>query len=339
MQKKRLLYIGNKLANANATITTLDSLSDKLRLEGYEIITASSKKNKFLRLCSMLFSVIKNRNYTELVLIDTYSTQNFWYAICVAWLCRRFRLPYIPILHGGNLPNRLISNKKTCEIYFKKAKMNVAPSYYLKEAFENAGHDNLVLIPNSIDIEKYPFSERTIETPKLLWVRSFSKIYNPKLAISIFAIVKEKYPEAELCMVGPEKDGSLLECKKLAENLQLKVKFTGLIPKNEWIKLSENYNIFINTTNFDNMPVSVIEAMALGLPVISTDVGGIPSLIKNREEGLLVAPNNALAFVEAIAYVLGNDMLIQSITKKARMKVEPYSWNEVKNMWILLLER
>lgn len=339
MRKKRLLYIGNKLAGSNATVTTIDSLSDKLCSEGFKVTTSSSVKNRILRLLDMLFSVFKNRNIVDLVLIDTYSTQNFWYAISVAWLCRIFKLPYIPILHGGNLPDRLKSNKKSCDTYFKNAMANVAPSYYLKEIFEKAGYNNLILIPNSLEIEKYPFFERNIETPKLLWVRSFSEIYNPKLAISIFGKLKEKYPDAGLCMVGPEKDGSLAECKVLAENLQLDVKFTGLLPKKDWVQLSKNYNIFINTTNFDNMPVSVIEAMALGLPVISTNVGGIPKLIANGEEGILVAPKNAKQFVDAVEKLMGDRPTVDYLTKNARQKAKTFDWKSVKKSWISLLNR
>ena len=339
MQKKRLLYIGNKLAAKNNTISTIDTLSQKLRLEGFEVITKSSKINKLLRLLDMLFAVHKNRKYIDLVLIDTYSTQNFWYAISVAWLCRFYKLEYIPILHGGNLPTRLKSNQNTCKKYFGNAFTNVAPSNYLKNAFEQVGYDNIELIPNSIEIENYPFLKRTIKAPKLLWVRSFSEIYNPKLAISIFGKLKKKYPDAELCMVGPEKDGSLAECKMYAENLQVDVRFTGLLSKKDWIQLSKNYNIFINTTNFDNMPVSIIEAMALGLPVISTNVGGISKLIVDNQNGFLVKPNNESEFIDAIERILSLDSTIDSLTQNARNKAETFDWKSVKKLWLLLLER
>jgi len=79
-------------------------------------------------------------------------------------------------------------------------------------------------------------------------------------------------------MVGPDKDSSLGEAKDLAKQLGVaeSVTFTGVLPKAQWHQLSEKFDIFINTTNIDNMPVSIIEAMALGLPIVSTNAGGLP---------------------------------------------------------------
>ena len=134
----------------------------------------------------------------------------------------------------------------------------------------------------------------------MLWVRSFSEIYNPLLALQIVELLKNEGLDVELCMVGPEKDGSLQRCKSVAQELNLPVTFTGMLSKEEWIDLSKDYDIFINTTNFDNMPVSVMEAMALGLPVVSTNVGGLPYLIEDGVDGMLFPPNNAELFVGAI---------------------------------------
>ena len=79
-----------------------------------------------------------------------------------------------------------------------------------------------------------------------------------------------------------QKDGSMEACKEYAAEEKLPVKFTGKLEKNEWIKISADAGIFINTSNIDNTPVSLMEAMALGLPVVSTNVGGIPYLIEDR---------------------------------------------------------
>ncbi len=337
-QKKSLLYIGNKLSNKGNTITSIETLGNFLKQEGYSIITSSSKKIKVLRLVDMLKTTFTNRNRISLVLIDTYSTQNFYYAVAVATLCRVFKIPYIPIIRGGNLPSRLVKSKKLSQKLFNGAKTNVAPSHYILEEFKKRGFKNLTYIPNTLEMEDYPFLERKKVTPKLLWVRSFSEIYNPLLALEIVEILKKKGTDVSLCMVGPDKDGSLQRCKKVAEELELPVTFTGLLSKKEWIKLSEDFHIFINTTNFDNMPVSVMEAMALGLPVISTNVGGLPFLIENGIDGALVSPNNAEAFVNTIANFCNNPAETSSISRKARLKMEQYDWKEIKHKWIKLLD-
>ncbi|ALJ04576.1 glycosyl transferase family 1 [Pseudalgibacter alginicilyticus] len=330
---KNLLYIGNNLSKVGKTETTVKTLSNFLKLEGFEVLVFSNKKNKIFRLLDMLLAVLKYSKKVDCVLIDTYSTSNFYYAFWCSQLCRVLNLKYLPILHGGNLPNRLKNNPKLSKAIFNNAYKNIAPSVYMKTEFEKYGFSNLICIPNTIELKNYPFKKRTFEKINLLWVRSFSEIYNPNLAIDILSELKAQGVDATLCMVGPANDDSLLKAKAYAKKIKVEVTFTGKLTKQEWISLSAAYNIFINTTNFDNMPVSVIEAMALGLPVLSTNVGGMPFLINNNEDGILVNPNQAKEFVDAIRRVQLNSGSSNSMALKARTKVEQFDWSKVKNQW------
>ena len=331
---KNLLYIGNKLSGKGLNATTIETLGAALQNEGFVIKYASSKKIPILRLFDMCFSVLRYRNVVSLVLIDTYSTTAFWYAFLVSQICRIVRIPYIPILHGGNLPARLRKNPFLTALVFKNSYKNVAPSKYLLSIFESNGYSNVVHIPNSIAIENYSFTPRIIESPKILWVRAFARIYNPKMAIDVFQKVKRVYPNAELCMVGPDKDGSLNATKVYAKSLNVEVTFTGGLQKEEWISLSECCNVFVNTTHFDNMPVSVMEAMALGLPVVSTNVGGIPFLLEHKTDGLLVDDNDAEAMFEAVLELVQEEGLTKKITSNARKKIEDMDWKVVRNQWV-----
>ena len=337
-RKKRLLYLGNKLSKHGVTPTAIEFLAPKLQQEGYCVISVSDQKNKVFRMLVMLLSVIRYRSEVDYLLIDTYSTTNFWYAYLSAKIARYLKLEYICILHGGDLPKRLINSRRKSEELFKNAKTNIAPSPYLLAAFENEHYKNLAYIANPIDLTNYKFQIPVLKTPKLLWVRSFAEIYNPTLAIEVFEKIKQKFPQAELCMVGPEKDGSLAKCKALAETKSVPVKFTGKLAKEEWVTLAEEYNIFINTTNFDNTPVSVIEAMALGLPVISTNVGGLPYLIDAEKDGVLVPKNNSDTFVNAIDRLIAQPEFAQQLSVAARKKVEQFDWEVVKQKWDAVLQ-
>ena len=338
MKKRTLVYIGNKGAARGGTATNIDTLSALLEQEGYVVYTASAQKNKILRLLQMIRITLLYAKRADAVLIDTYSTQNFYYAVVIARICRLLKVPYIPILHGGNLPERLKRSPKLCKKLFEGAKINVAPSHYLMEAFKTEGYTNLTHIPNTIEIANYPFLVREKPTLKLLWVRSFSDIYNPQLALDVVETLLEQDITVSLCMVGPEKDGSLKRCKQRVSEKKLPVIFTGKLDKVEWISLSKEYAVFINTTNFDNTPVSVIEAMALGLPVVSTNVGGIPFLIEDRVDGVLVAPNNPNAFAAALQALVANPEQSQQLAIRARQKVEQFDWQNVKQQWIALLK-
>ena len=329
-----ILYIGNNIKSKRATVTTTSILSNLLKQEGYHVKIVSSIKIQLFRLLSMLWAIIRCQNKISYVLIDTYSTRNFYYALFSSQLCRLLKLKYLPILHGGNLPNRLDNSSKLSRLIFSNSYQNITPSNYLKAEFNKRGYAT-TFIPNALEIKDYKFLKRKIESPKLLYVRAFDKIYNPKMAIKVLNVLLETYPEALLCMIGPEKDNSLKSCKALVKALQLEnhVEFTGMLSKPQWHKKAENYNIFINTTNIDNAPVSVMEAMALGLPIVSTNAGGIPFLIDDRVDGLLVEKNSVDAMVNAIIKITNNQEATRALVSNARMKVERFDWDVVKQLW------
>lgn len=335
---KRLLYIGNKLSKHGNNATSIDTLGIFLENESYKVYYASSKKSKVLRIIDMIFKTLLYSKRVDFVLIDVYSTQNFWYAVIITQLCRFLKVKYIAKLHGGNLPQRLKCNPYLCKLIFKNSYKNVAPSNYLKSEFSKDFNDNLIYIPNTIEIKNYDFYNRETSIPKLLWVRSFSKIYNPKMAIKVLAELKKNFPDVELCMVGPDKEELLNECKLFAKSLDVKVEFTGKLSKPDWIELSKKYNVFINTTHFDNTPISVIEAMALGLPVVSTNVGGIPFLLKDKLNSMLVNDNDANAMVYAVETILLNNAQRLEIIGNARKLVETFDWNEVRKEWFKVLK-
>lgn len=202
MPKKTLLYLGNMLSKSGSNVTSIETLGLFLTKESYSVIRSSSKKNQALRLFDMLSAILKYRHKVDVVLIDTYSTLGFWFAYSSARLCQVLNIPYIPILRGGDLPERLKKNPDLCQALFKNAKINIAPSAYLMHYFKKAGYSNLTYIPNTIEISKYKFQERVHLSPKLLWVRAFVDIYNPILALKVLEELQKTHPDAELSMVG-----------------------------------------------------------------------------------------------------------------------------------------
>lgn len=333
-----ILYVGNALSKHGKTPTNIETLGPQLESLGYRLIYASDKRNIILRLLHMVFVLVKNCRKVDKVLIDLYSTQSFWYAFTLGEFCRAFSIPYYPILHGGDLPNRLLKNPKFCSRLLRGSASIIAPSAYLKGNFEEAGF-LVEHIPNNIHISSYLYLLRLSLRPRLLYVRSFDEVYNPQMAIDVLSRLKTKYPEAQLCMVGPDKDGSMQKCVDRVAELGLaeSVLFTGKLEKTEWHQLSRDYDIFINTTNFDNTPVSVIEAMALGLPVVSTKVGGIPYLLVDGVDCMLVERGDVSQMVLAIERLLNDKQLTVEIASSARKKAEGLDWNVVKEKWTRLL--
>jgi glycosyltransferase involved in cell wall biosynthesis len=335
---KKILYIGNQLSKHGYTVSTIETLAPLLSHEGYDVITSSSQKNIFLRFLSMIKVTILNASKVDYVLIDTYSTLNFWYAFVVSQLCRFLKVKYIPILHGGKLAEKIDKLPFLTGLVFKNAYINSVPSQFLFLKLQSKSLNNCVFIPNQIEIDKYPFQLRNQVNPQLLWVRSLTSIYNPKMAIDVLENLKRSYPKAELCMIGPEKGMTIEELSNYAKLKKVNVTFTGKLSKPEWTKRSEKFDVFINTTHFDNTPVSVIEAMALGLPIVSTNVGGIPFLLKNNETALLVQDSAVDEMTQAIIKLIENSELANQLSQNGRKLAEQFDWNSVKNQWKEILK-
>jgi glycosyltransferase involved in cell wall biosynthesis len=336
--KPKLLYIGNKLSKHGFNETTVETLGKSLEDEGFSVVYTSDKKHQLHRLFDMIAATLMYAKKVDYIIIDTYSTSSFWYAFFCSQIARISKTKYIPILHGGNLPNRLKKNPFLSKMIFENAYHNLAPSKYLLNAFLENGFVSTIYIPNVLEISNYKFKERSSFEPKILWVRAFAAIYNPKMAIDVFNLIKSNYSNATLCMVGPDKDGSLEITKKYAENLGLNVIFTGGLPQKKWLELSNGYDVFINTTHIDNTPISVMEAMAMGLPIVSTNVGGIPYLLENEKDSLLVNDNDVQVMANSIIRTLENQSETFIRVQNARKKVESFDWNSVKKLWNNLLK-
>lgn len=318
-----------------------------LETEGLRLRLVSRRRNRFVRLANMVVATLLCGRREAPVVIDVYSTLNFYYACVVGILCQGRRIPYICVLHGGGLPGRLTQSARVSRRLFGGALRLVAPSGYLQDAFERAGYA-VRQIPNFIRIGRYPYLHRdggaskgAGRGPRLLWVRAFSQIYNPVMAIEVLHRVRAAYPDAVLCMIGPDKgDGSRAACEARARELGLSeaLRLTGGLPKDEWIALSADYDLFINTTHFDNTPVSVVEAMALGFPIVSTDVGGLPWLIEQGRSGFLIADGDAAAMSEALLRIWETPDLARSLSREARARAERYDWENVKQLWLDALE-
>ena len=98
----------------------------------------------------------------------------------------------------------------------------------------------------------------------------------------------------------------------------------------EWLNKAD---IFLNTTNVDNTPVSVIEAMACGLCIVSTNVGGIPYLLEDGVDALLVPPEDTQAMANAVKRILSDRQLAAALSANARKKAGAFSWEKVLPMW------
>ena len=241
-----LLYLGNQLSRHGLNPTSVETLGERLSKD-FHLVRGSDKKNPFIRLLHMWSLVLENRN-ARYLLIDTYSSQAFWYAVTTAWLAQLVGLPYVPILHGGDLPKRIVQSPGILRHFLKNAAHVVCPSGYLQTEMAGFFRRDYTLIPNFIDLKYYPLHSKSAKQGvRLLWVRSFHQIYNPSLSIDVLNILLQKGLDARLAMVGPDKDGSLELTREYARKKGVlhKVQFPGGLGKMEWISFSRLSSRFL----------------------------------------------------------------------------------------------
>lgn len=331
----KICIVGNMLGRNPGWVTTQGQvLADKLPGEGFDVISVSSKTNRFTRLAEIIYTLVARRRSIDVVVLEVYSGLYFVIAEAASLLCRVFRLPLIMVLHGGELPGFYRRHPRRTAWVLNRADRLVAPSSFLAHEFEKAGFPVRV-IPNIIDLQDSTFRERGSIAPNLLWMRSFHPIYDPEMAIKVFAEVKKRHAAAVLTMAG--KDKGLEEMvRKLAAELGVAnaVRFPGFLNAAKKSAEFDSADIFLNTNRIDNMPVSVVEACSFGVPVVATRVGGIPYLLRDRMDALLVDSGDVKQMADAICELLDSPGLVRELSRNGRLLAKRSDWHNVKHDWI-----
>ena len=196
---------------------------------GWKVKRSSSSVVRIFRLLDTIKTVFLNRNEIKVGIIDTYSGLGFFLAEITGYCLKLFHIPYIAVLHGGNLPQFSEKHPYRIRNYFQNAAKVVSPSRYLIEKMACHGIE-VHLIPNPLEINNYIYRQRILPRPYLVWMRAFHEIYNPSLAVRVLHKLVLKGIDAKLAMIGPDKkDGSFRFTKKLAEELKVsdRIEFVG----------------------------------------------------------------------------------------------------------------
>jgi glycosyltransferase involved in cell wall biosynthesis len=236
--------------------------------------------------------------------------------------------------HSGEAEDHL-RNWRSAVPLARLADRIVVPPGYLSEVFARFGLPAQA-IHNFVDADAIPHRERTTLRPVFLSNRNFESHYNVSCCIRAFARVQEKIPSASLTVAGYGSERAMLE--ELTQTLRLRnVRFTGRVPPSEMATLLNEADILLNSPDIDNMPLSLIEAQAAGLPVVSTSAGGIPYLVKDGETGLLVNPGDDEALARAALRLLEEPGLARRVSGAARATyLERYTWASVRDDWVRL---
>jgi glycosyltransferase involved in cell wall biosynthesis len=310
-----------------------ETLAREFDKAGYSVRVVSTSPNRYLRPLDILHKLHLWRHQIDIVLVDVYSGWSFVVTDLATRFACRLKRPLVLALHGGALPQHFLRFPQWAKRVLSRADQIVVPSPYLGRALETL-QLSARIIPNLINLTEYPFRHREKVRPNLLWMRTFHPVRNPELALRSIARLKRKYPEITLCMAGQDQ-GSLSQIRRMAIELGIddSVRFPGFINREQKIEEASKADIFVNTNRVDNMPVSVLEACAFGLPVISTDVGGIRELLKHEDNALLIADDDDEAMADAIERLLEDPNLSSLLSSNGRKLAESVSWETIRLDW------
>jgi glycosyltransferase involved in cell wall biosynthesis len=334
-----VLIVGNFQSTWDRNPGVCEELAARLVSSGWSVVTTSARLGRLARLLDMVRTTWGQRYRYDVAHVDVFSGPAFFWAEAVCWTLRLARKPYILTLRGGDLPTFARCWPKRVRYLLNSAAEVTTPSPYLVEHM-HPFYANLRLLANPLDLSAYGFRQRDRPRPRLVWLRAFHATYNPLLAVQVMGLLALDFPDIHLTMIGPDKgDGSLRRLQQECAELGVSdsIALLGRIPK---VKVPECINkgdIFLNTTNVDNTPISVLEAMACGLCVISTNVGGIPYLLEHEYDAILVPPNDPDAMAAAVRRVLTEPGLAKRLSINARQKAEQFDWSAFLPQWTALV--
>ena len=338
----RICLVGPMLGvNPGWVQTQGETLAGLLAGQGHRIRTTSHKPARLPRLLDTLASIFRWRNEVDLVIHQVFSGMAFGVTDAASVLCEILNLRQLFVLHGGALPQFASRHPRWAGRVLQRADAIVTPSAYLARVFGPLAKtpEDIRVIPNILAIEEYPFRLRSSLRPRLLWMRTFHDVYHPKLAIRVLAELRESHPGAMLTMAGQEK-GLGARMDRLTGELGLgdHVHFPGYLGLEEKRREFDRHDIFLNTSRIDNMPVSVLEAGAFGLPVVATRVGGIPDLLEHERTGLLVPDGDVGAMAAAVRRLLVDPALARRLSAAGRALAEQSGWEMIMPQWEALIE-
>jgi glycosyltransferase involved in cell wall biosynthesis len=214
---------------------------------------------------------------------------------------------------------------------------NVVPSRFLVDVFARFGL-GATAIPNIVDLDRFAFRQRVPLRPRIVSTRNFQALYNVPCTIRAFRIVQDRWPDAQLTLVGGGPGEGAL--RALVDQLRLRhVTFAGPIHPDEVADYYRANDVYVQSPNIDNMPTSVIEAFASGLPVVSTEAGGVPAILTHGVHGLLAPLDDHHQIATHVLRLLDDSGLAKRMAFAAYAACQQCTWSVVRQQWLQVYRR
>lgn len=336
-QGKKVLIVGlfrSKKTMGKIPCSAPEQLANLFRKNGIFVVTTSKYPGRFLRFFDTVFTITVNYREYDVAIVPWFNGKGSYYWQEIASRLLKFLgKKVVLVIRGGGIPDLLDKQSKKYVKTLHRADHVICPSDFIASRLLNQQIQSAV-IANSLDLNKYPFIRKAEFGLNLLWMRTLEPLYNPAMALEVAKILKEKGYEFKIHIAG-QNNGLLQELETLRSDydVEQEVIFCGFINQEQKVKLAKECDMYLCTNRVDNAPVSLIEMMCLGLPIISTNVGGIPNFIKDGENGLLVNDNDAEAMVENILNIHNAPKLGQKLVENGFYFSRQFDESGVLSKW------
>lgn len=267
--------------------------------------------------------------------VHVFSASYYSYLLCVVpaiLIAKAYGKKVLLNYRSGEADDHLANWKLTAVPVMRMADMIVVPSGYLVDVFGRFGLRARPIF-NVVELDAFTYRDREPIRPVFLTSRLHEPLYNVPCVLRAFALIQQRYPEASLTVAG---DGWLRpHLEQLAEELGLRnTTFIGRVQFEQMPALYDAADIYLTATNIDNMPGSVIECLSCGLPVVTTDAGGVPYIVTHEETALIVPRDDHEAMAASAIRLLQDNALAVRLGRDGRSACQRFTWPAVRDQWM-----
>ena len=257
------------------------------------------------------------------------------------WSWHLFAAPAVWIAHfrgvaavvnyrGGEAADFLQRSGGVVRFTMRRACGLVVPSSFLLTVFSRFGMQ-AEIVPNIIDLARFhPRVPVRSGPPHLLVARNLEPLYDNETAIRAFMAVRAVFPSARLTIAGSGPEEQRLRQFANQEGLQDVVRFSGRLERDAMALMYRSADILLNPSLADNMPNSLLEAWSSGVPVVTTNVGGIPHLAQDAVTASMVPPGDPAAMAHACVSLLSDELVWRQRVEAGLREAQRYTWPRVR---------
>lgn len=319
-------------------------LRDRLEREGVKVILLASNPSfpgivrwcervpglrTLVRLALFLRSLSIIR---EADVVHLFAASHLYFFLVVAptvYVARGCNKRVVLNYRGGEAEFFFTRWKRLAVPVLRSADAIVVPSAFLQAVFSRCLNIEASILPNIADTEVFCSKRRDVIRPFLVVSRQLELLYNHETILKAFQIVKARFPEARLTVAGEGSEKSRLQ--KLCADWGLKdVEFLGALTHEQLAGVYDRSDIMVNASRADNFPGAIVEAFLCGLPVVTSDAGGIPLLVVDDVSGILVKPDDHKAMAEAVIALVEQPERARRLVENGKLIAESYRWEKIR---------